>query len=148
MLSPRLLPVDLHQSSNTGTSQWLANSLRNVTSAPFTYAILTSSALHLSTLGGASPQDALYYKAQSISEINKLLADSKTSIDDNNISAVFTLLCLEESQLAPGNQSPDEAAWSEMQRSFHLNGLRTMIQQRGGLSALSDNRCLQTFLLM
>jgi hypothetical protein len=30
----------------------------------------------------------------------------------------------------------------------HLNGLRTMIRQRGGLAALGGNQCLHVFILM
>jgi len=148
IISPRLIPLDLHQSSNIATTQWVANSLLGSTSAPFTYAILTTSALHLQALGATTAESALYYKSKAISEINMLLSDEKTSTDDNNIAAVFMLLCLEESQLAPGNEKRDDIGWSELQRSIHLNGLRIMIQQRGGLAGLSSNRCLQVFLLM
>lgn len=140
--------MDLHQSSNVATTQWVANSLRNTTSAPFTYALLTAAAHHLQALGAREAEDTLVFKAKAISEINSLLSDANTGIDDNNIAAVFMLLCLEESALAPGSKPDDDANWSELQRSIHLNGLRTMIQQRGGLAALSANRCLQVFILM
>ncbi|KAF2865894.1 fungal-specific transcription factor domain-containing protein [Massariosphaeria phaeospora] len=147
VVSPRLLPVDLHQSAAGSTMKWFANSLQNTTSAPFTYAVLAASALQLQALGATNRYNVLKYKAQAISEINTLLSDPQTSIDDNNITAVFMLLCLEESQLAPGKDH-DDSEWSEMQRAIHLNGLRTMIEQRGGLSALHSNRCLQVFVLM
>ncbi|KAF2735062.1 hypothetical protein EJ04DRAFT_222574 [Polyplosphaeria fusca] len=147
IISPRLIPVDLHQTSTATTTGWVARSLRDQTSAPFAYALLTSSALHLQGLGAQGVENPLYYKAQAISEVNKLLSDPTTGVDDNNIAAVFMLLCLEESQTAPGNLH-DDTEWSEMQRAIHLNGLRTMIDQRGGLAALSSNKCLQVFLLM
>ncbi|KAF2115863.1 hypothetical protein BDV96DRAFT_492097 [Lophiotrema nucula] len=146
IISPRLIPVDLYQVSTAATTGWVARSLGDRTSAPFAYTLLTSSALHLQGVGATNVENPLFYKAQAISEVNKLLSDPITMVDDNNIAAVFMLLCLEESQIAPGNKSHDDTEWSEMQRAIHLNGLRTMIQQRGGLSGL--NKCLQVFLLM
>jgi hypothetical protein len=148
IVSPLLIPVDLHQSSNIAIEKWLRDSLTGATSAPFTYAILTTSALHLQAVGAATEENVLYYKSHAISEINTMLLDEKTSTDDNNIAAVFMLLCLEESQLALGNKERDDAEWSDFQRSVHRHGLKTMIEQRGGLAGLSSNRCLQTFLLM
>jgi hypothetical protein len=99
-------------------------------------------------VGACKLQDVLYYKARAISEINKLLSNPKTMIDDCNITAVFMLLTLEEYQLAPGSRTGDDEDWSELQRSIHLNGLKTMISQRGGLAGLGTNRCLQVFILM
>lgn len=148
-ISPHLIPVYLHQSSNIVYTQWVARSLQNATSAPFTYALLCSSALHLQMMGANKLEYVLYYKTKAISEINTLLSDPKTRTVDDNITAVFTLLTLEEMKLAPaaGNKK-GEADWSELQRQIHLNGLKTMIQQRGGLAGLGENRCLQVFILM
>lgn len=148
VMSPHLLTLDIHQSSRAATMRWLSSSLQNTTAGPFTYALITGSALQLQSLGKFQLGDTLYYKAQAISEINKLLSDSTTSIDDNNIAAVFMLLTLEESQIAPGSKSDDDQDWNETHRAVHLHGLRTMIQQRGGLAALSKNQCLQVFILM
>ncbi|KAF2000034.1 hypothetical protein P154DRAFT_522825 [Amniculicola lignicola CBS 123094] len=143
VISPRLIPLDIRQSSTITTTEWVANSLRDSTSAPFTYALLTSSSLHLQALG--AKQDTLHFKAKAIEEINKMLSHPQDCVDDNNIAAVFMLLCLEESQLVPGNAA--QADWTEAQRTIHLNGLRSMIYQRGGLAAL-NSRCLQSFILM
>ncbi|KAF2280175.1 uncharacterized protein EI97DRAFT_391056 [Westerdykella ornata] len=148
-ICPLLIPVDIyHSSTNLLKTHWVASSLQNITSPPFAYALLTSSALLLMLQGLCRLDEVLYFKSKAISEINKLLSDPNTSVADGNIAAVFTLLTLEEYQLVPGNQSRDEADWSELQRKIHLNGLCTMISQRGGLSALSTNRCLQTFIMM
>lgn len=65
-------------------------------------------------------------------------------MDDNNIAAVFMLLCIEEGAVS----SNEDIEWATHQRKLHLDGLKTMIQQRGGLSALNSNQCLQTFILM
>jgi hypothetical protein len=149
MISPHLLPMDLHHSATSTTAQWVSKSLQSETSAPFTYAMITSSALHLQAMGASNAETALYYKGRAISEINASLSDPNTSIDDSNITAVFMLLCMEESQLVPvEGKAGDEADWNELHRQIHLNGLKTMIQQRGGLAALSSNRCLQVFILM
>jgi hypothetical protein len=147
-LTPHLIPVDLHKSSSIVATEWVGNSLRNATSAPYAYALLTAASHQLESLGTSPTQDTLYFKSRAISEVNNLLLDPNTSIDDNNIAAVFMLLTLEESQLAPGRVSTEENHWSAVQRAIHQNGLRTMIQQRGGLAALSSNRCLQVFILM
>ncbi|KAF2205614.1 hypothetical protein GQ43DRAFT_477206 [Delitschia confertaspora ATCC 74209] len=153
MFSPRMLPVDLHQSSNIATSQWLSGALQDTSSGKsITYAILCSTALHLHLMGASTLDQVLYYKTLAISEINSNLSKPDTSVADNNIAAVFMLLCMEESMLALSaadpHQSKDDLDWSEKQKLVHLNGLRTMIQQRGGLAALATNRCLQVFLLM
>jgi hypothetical protein len=86
----------------------------------------------------------LQYKISAISEINRQLSDSTSQIDDNNIAAVFMLLCIEEGAVS----SDQDVEWAQLQRRLHLDGLKTMIQQRGGLSALKSNQCLQTFILM
>ena len=149
-MAPHMVPIDMHQSAHATSAQWIMNSVTSSTSAPYTYALITSSALQMQALRSTSVKldDPLYYKARAITEINSMLADPKTMIDDNNIAAVFMLLCIEESQLAPGSKSENDSDWTEIQRSIHLHGLRTMIQQRGGLAALSSNRCLQIFILM
>jgi hypothetical protein len=120
------------------------DSVTSATSAPYTYALITSSAIQIRS----KFDDPLYYKARAISEVNSMLSDPTTMIDDNNIAAVFMLLCIEESQLVPGSNAEKDADWTELQRTIHQNGLRTMIQQKGGLAALSSNRCLQIFILM
>ena len=92
--------------------------------------------------------DVLYHKTRAISEINSNLCDPQLSIGDNNIAAVFTLLTIEETMLVPdaGHGREDVPAGSK-QRMIHLNGLKAMIEQRGGLAALGANKCLQSFIL-
>ena len=107
-------------------------------------AIFTASALYRLATGSGNPQDVLQYKINAITEINKQLNDSSTQIDDNNIAAVFMLLCIEEGAVS----SDEDVEWATHQRKLHLEGLKTMIHQRGGLFALNSNNCLQTFILM
>ena len=139
------VPVDRHQSSNRATTSWISRGVLSSTGAPFIYAILTASSLYRLATGSGSPQDVLQYKISAISEINHQLNDSTAQIDDNNIAAVFMLLCIEEGAVSSNNE---DVEWATLQRKLHLDGLKTMINQRGGLSALGSNQCLQTFILM
>lgn len=77
-----------------------------------------------------------------------MLSDPKTSTDDTTIATVLILLAMEESDLADPRRQGIERECSLSANMAHLNGLRTMIAQRGGLSSLSTNRCLQVFILM
>ncbi|KAJ4305066.1 hypothetical protein N0V90_000596 [Kalmusia sp. IMI 367209] len=133
-----------HQTSKRQTAQWISKGIQSPTGAPFLYAIFTSSALYRQFTGSASPREVLEYKISAISEINKQLSDTRSQIDDNNIAAVFMLLCIEESAVT----AKEDVEWATMQRQLHLDGLKTMINQRGGLAALNSNQCLQTFILM
>lgn len=81
-------------------------------------------------------------------EVNKLLSDPRTSIDDTTIATVLMLLAMEESDLADSRRQGNDRECSLSANNAHLNGLRTMIGQRGGLVSLSSNRCLQVFILM
>lgn len=138
------VPVDQHQSSNRATTNWISKGVLSSTGAPFIYAIFTASALYRLATGSGNPQDVLQYKISAISEINKQLNDRSAQIDDNNIAAVFMLLCIEEGAVS----SDEDIEWATLQRRLHLEGLKTMIRQRGGLFALNSNKCLQTFILM
>lgn len=88
------------------------------------------------------------YKWQAITEVNRLLSDPTTNTSDITIAAVLILLALEESDLANPHRQGKEREWSLTANNAHLNGLRTMIEQRGGLAALNTSRCLQVFILM
>ncbi|KAF2019607.1 hypothetical protein BU24DRAFT_342963 [Aaosphaeria arxii CBS 175.79] len=145
IISPRLVPVDLHQSSLVANAKWVVDSLKNATSAPYIYAVITTSALQLQSMGVLDNSDTLRYKILTIAAIHKLMNDTRAQINDDNIAAVFMLLCLEESQIIPGTMNPD---YSDHQRAWHRRGLTNMIDQRGGLSSFSSNRNLQIFLLM
>lgn len=139
--APHLIPVDLHRSSSNAAKHWISSCIQNANGAPFIYAALTSSARAVGLNSEA-------YKWQAISEVNKLLSDSRTSTDDTTIATVLVLLALEESDLADQRRQGSDREWSLSANEAHLNGLRTMIRQRGGLAALNRNRCLQVFILM
>lgn len=119
----------------------MARCIQSPNGAPYIYAALTASARALGL-------DSEIYKWQAITEINKLLSDPRTSIEDTTIASVLIMLALEESDLANPAQQGNDRERSLTANSAHLNGLKTMIYQRGGLGALKTNRCLQVFILM
>ncbi len=89
----------------------------------------------------------LDHRSKAISAVQANLLGMNTAVSDENIAAVFNLLCVEvnihlpASSVLSGSQiRPDRA-----QRLVHMNGLRCMIRMRGGLHGLS--RGLQSFLL-
>jgi hypothetical protein len=83
-----------------------------------------------------------------MAELNGLLSNPRTSTNDTTIAAVLILLAIEEANLASPKRQGDERKCSMSVNEAHHNGLRTMISQRGGLTALNGNRCLQVCLLM
>lgn len=139
--APRLIPIDLHSSSSVAATDWIAGCIQSPSGAPYIYAALTASARSVGLSSEA-------YKWRAITEVNKLLSDPKTGTDDTTIATVLVLLALEESDLADPKRRGSDREWSLSVNNAHLNGLRTMIEQRGGLVALSANRCLQVFILM
>lgn len=139
--APRLVPLDPHRLSSVAATDWIANCIQSPNGMPYIYAALTASAR---AVGLASEA----YKWRAITEVNKLLSNPRTSTDDTIIATVFVLLNMEESDLADPKRQGSDREWSLRANNAHLNGLRTMIGQRGGLAALASNRCLQTFILM
>jgi hypothetical protein len=85
-----------------------------------------------------------------MSEVNRLLSDPSMSTNDTTLAAVLILLANEEADLANPKHRGDEhkCRLTRAANDAHHSGLRTMIQQRGGLAALSGNRFLQVCLLM
>ncbi|KAF2997557.1 hypothetical protein E8E13_000771 [Curvularia kusanoi] len=137
----RLVPVDIYRAASITATGWISDCIKNPNGAPYIFAALTASARAV----GLKPE---IYKWQAISEVNKLLSNPTTSTGDMTIAAVLILLALEEADLANPCLQGSERKWSLSANSAHLNGLRAMIEQRGGLAGLSNNRCLQTFILM
>ncbi|KAF1921040.1 hypothetical protein BDU57DRAFT_553269 [Ampelomyces quisqualis] len=138
---PRLFPVDPHQLSEELGMDWIRTCVQSPIGAPFIYAILTSSA----RAAQLSPEA---YKWRALSAVNRLLSDPGNSTNDTTIAAVLILLANEEADLAGCKRQGDERNCSLMINEAHCNGLRTMIQQRGGLAALGGNKVLQVCLLM
>lgn len=122
-------------------TDWIAKCIQSPNGAPYIYAALTASARGVGLNSEA-------YKWRAITEVNKLLSNPKTSTDDTTIATVLILLAMEESDLADPRRQGNDRECSLSANYAHLNGLRTMIGQRGGLASLNTNRCLQVFILM
>ncbi|KAF3036083.1 hypothetical protein E8E12_007086 [Didymella heteroderae] len=137
----RLIPVDLHSFSSVAATDWIAKCIQSPNGASYIYAALTASAR-----GAGLNSEA--YKWRAITEVNKSLSDPRTRIDDTTIATVLMLLAMEESDLADPRRQGNDRECSLSANNAHLNGLRTMIRQRGGLASLDSNRCLQVFILM
>ncbi|KAF1836177.1 hypothetical protein BDW02DRAFT_494191 [Decorospora gaudefroyi] len=140
-ITPRLLPIDLHRSSEAAAASWVTTSIQSPIGAPFIYAALTSAAR-------AAKLNPEGYKWRAVSEVNRLLADPGKNTDDTTIATVLILLALEEADLADPRRKGDERRCSVSVNDAHLSGLSTMIGQRGGLAALESNRCLQVCIFM
>lgn len=137
----RLIPLDLHRTSSVAATDWIARCIQSPSGASYIYAALTASA----RCAGLNSET---YKWRAITEVNKLLSNPRTSIDDTTIATVLMLLAMEESDLADPRRQGNDRDCSLSANNAHLNGLRTMIGQRGGLISLNSNRCLQVFVLM
>ncbi|CAI6340214.1 unnamed protein product [Periconia digitata] len=138
-----LIPLDHRQVSKASTTKWISNSMLSHTGAPFIFAVLYSSVL----TSLAKPDEILLYKTRAVGAINAQLKDLTSRVDDNNIAAVFMLLTLEEMTVVDDkNQSTVDQ--SKKERDVHRDGLKEMIQQRGGLASLASNPNLQIFILM
>jgi len=120
---------------------WVTTCIQSPSGAPFIYAAITSSLK-------AVQLDPEAYKWRAMAEVNSLLSDPRTSTNDATIAAVLILFAIEEANLSDPKRRGDERKCSMSVNEAHHNGLRTMIRQRGGLTALSGNRCLQVCLLM
>ncbi|KAI9669347.1 MAG: hypothetical protein M1831_000383 [Alyxoria varia] len=136
-----LLDIDIfHQ------SRIMRSSLFGLTmgSAAGMRATLCSSTIAHLAMGRASLADLLNRKCQLISEINTNLSDPLNGTHDSNIYAVATLITIEDALYDPRLKAqPDQAATIMRHRKIHFNGLKRMIEMRGGLKGLSDNRTFQ-----
>ena len=128
---------------------WLAPSFHQ---PAFMHAVLCLTALELSITHAHEPRYqalALQHRVQAIAAVQRNLADPEKAVSNENIAAVFNLLCVEENlflpAFAPVARSLLQA--DAVQRMAHMSGLKEMIGLRGGLRGLASNRALQSFLL-
>ena len=118
------------------------------------YAFICLTALQLGILQSEKRADyllqAMQFRLQAVMAIQDNLSDPEKAVSDENIAAVFNLLCVEENLFLPafddkigGTQlRPDHA-----QRLAHMNGLKGLINMRGGVMSLGKSRALQMFLI-
>ena len=145
-MAPGTIAVDVRHKSDLMRSDWFGTAMSN---PGFMHSLLCTAALHLYIVGRGSIDTIFYHKARAIAAINSAISnpDTNSGISDANIGAVFNLLCVEESLLLPFFQQEVAEENQPNQREIHLNGLRRMVQLRGGLKAIDSNRILQAFIL-
>lgn len=145
-MAPGIIAVDIRHRSTLMRSDWFGTAISN---SGFMHSLLCTVALHLYIFGRGSIDTILYHRAQAIAAINNAISspDTNVGISDANIGAVFNLLTVEEGLLLPYFNQARLDEDQPNQRAIHMNGLRRMIQLRGGLMAIKSNRILQAFIL-
>jgi hypothetical protein len=145
-MAPVAIAVDARNKHDLMRFHWFGAAIE---SSAFMHSLLCTIALHQYYVGRGSVDAIFYHKAEAIASVNSALLDKdlKVAVSDANIGAVFNLLCVEENlnsaifdKKKPDNEQPG-------QRAMHLNGMRRMIQMRGGLMEIKTNRVLQAFIL-
>lgn len=143
-MAPAAIAIDIQNKSDLMRIAWFGTAMSHV---GFMHSLLCTAALHQYYCGRGSFETILYHRMQAVAAINSALSDPDLDkgISDANIGAVFNLLTIEESLVhIERNRREDEQT---DQRRVHYNGLRRMIQLRGGLLAIGSNRILQAFIL-
>lgn len=130
-------------------SQWLIPSFAH---SAFMHAILCLTAVQRSISQPSNPdhiQLAVFHRARAISMVQCNLQDPVLAISDENISAVFNLLCVEENLLLPAFAplSRTQLRGDMSRRLVHMRGLRDMIGLRGGIRAMNSAQTLRSFLI-
>ena len=145
-MAPNIIAVDIWRKSGSMKSDWFDTAMGN---PGFMHSLLCTAALHMYASGRGSIETILYHRAQAITAINNAISDPNPviGISDANIGAVFNLLCVEESLLLPWLRQDRSDEDAPNQREIHLEGLRRMVQLRGGLLGINSNRILQAFIL-
>ena len=145
-MAPGIIAVDIRHRSTLMRSDWFGTAISN---PGFMHSLLCTAALHLYIFGRGSIDTILHHRALAIASINAAISnpDSTMGISDANIGAVFNLLTVEEGLLLPVFEHAKLDQDQPNQRAIHLDGLRRMIQLRGGLMAINSNRILQAFIL-
>lgn len=145
-MAPSVIAVDFRRRSTLMKSEWFGTAISN---PAFMHSLLCTAALHLYIVGRGSIDSILYHRTQAISAINAAISDPDVNvgISDANIGAVFSLLTVEEYLSMPIFEQQPIDQDHRHQFDVHMNGLRRMVQLRGGLLALHSNRVLQAFVL-
>jgi hypothetical protein len=145
-MAPHAIAVDIRNKSDLMRSHWFGTALNN---SGFMHSLLGTVALHKWYCGRGSVETIFHHRAQAIAAVNSAISnpDVNVGISDANIGAVFNLLTIEETLASPYFDRHRPADEQPNQRGMHLDGLRKMVQLRGGLMAISSNRILQAFIL-
>ncbi|KAF1936738.1 hypothetical protein EJ02DRAFT_75539 [Clathrospora elynae] len=142
-MAPGIIAIDVRHRSTLMRSDWFGTAISNT---GFMHSLLATIALHAYMFGKGSIVALLYHRAQAITAVNAAILnpDPDVAISDANMGAVFNLLTVEEGlQMPVFELGEDHTA----QLMIHQEGLRKMVQLRGGLMAIKSNRILQAFML-
>lgn len=116
----------------------------------YMHAFLCLMALHLGIEQSGNPHYttlAAYHRRRAIAIVQENLNDMNGATSDENIAAVFNLICVEETLFAP-NFVPTPQLQPDISRKLiHLKGLREMVRLRGGVHALANNKSLQQIII-
>lgn len=145
-MAPDAIALDIRNKSDLMSSHWFGTA---VADAGFMHSLLCTAALHQYMWGRGSVETILHHRAHAITAINSAITnpDPNIGIADANIGAVFNLLTVEEALRFPIFDRERSGDDQPNQMEIHLNGLRRMVQLRGGLKAINSNRILQAFIL-
>ncbi|PVH80459.1 hypothetical protein DL98DRAFT_532003 [Cadophora sp. DSE1049] len=99
------------------------------------YIALSYSATRFQDKTGNGPSESLYYLQKSISAVNDDITDPLKQASDSTIATVASMANIENL-----NGDPETAV-------VHLNGLKRMVEMRGGLSCLGMRGILQRVVL-
>jgi hypothetical protein len=145
-MAPSVIAVDFRRRSTLMKSEWFGTA---ISSPAFMHSLLCTAALHRFVVGRGSIDTILYHRTQAISAINTAIStpDVNIGISDANIGAVFSLLTVEEYLASPLFEQEPIDHDHRHQFDVHMNGLKRMVQLRGGILALHSNRVLQAFML-
>ncbi|PVI08082.1 hypothetical protein DM02DRAFT_690515 [Periconia macrospinosa] len=145
-MAPAAIAIDIQNKSDLMNSAWFGTARVH---AGFMHSLLCTAALHRYYMygGKGSFQTILYHRHLAVAAINSALSnlDMDDGLSDANIGAVFNLLTIEESLVHIERNRREDGQTD--QRRVHYDGLRQMIQLRGGLLAIGSNRILQAFIL-
>ena len=142
---PRIFPLcDLSQMINARKT-WLMAAFANPASL---HGILCLAALQMTGVSAhLQPREsialALRHRASAIKAVQKNLADPVKAISDENIAAVFSLLCLEENLFSTSFSSLIGIQQNTAHLSAHAKGLKDMLRLRGGATGTSSSKLLQ-----
>jgi hypothetical protein len=145
-MAPGVIAIDYKHQSNLMRLDWFGTAMNNM---GFMYSLLSTAALHLYMSGRGSIETILHYRAKAIAAVNAAISDPdpNVGISDANIGAVFNLLAVEESLLSPIFERESLGQHERAQPAIHMQGMRRMVELRGGLDAMGSNRALQAFML-
>ncbi|KAL6691744.1 hypothetical protein J3F84DRAFT_397515 [Trichoderma pleuroticola] len=114
----------------------------------FIHAILSLTVLQLAAV---QPQRrnhysglTLHHRGRAIIAVQHNLADLTVAISDENIAAVFNLLCVEESMFLPIFTATSLFKPDINQRQAHMRGLKETIRLRGGVHGLGSFKPLHS----